>query len=214
MRKVGKMALCAVAALIVVVSSAAAGESVVIPGDVYKQFDREEIKPYIKMWKGVWASNVIKGGDGDYRITATMPRKSKYVIGLFDHKIRRSGEDERCAVVLVDGVNPLNPEERLEIEEIDSADVSGMRKVPLNGMDFNATDNNGKPCCLIVVDAKEEYEFGDVKPFEIPESRKGKTLGRVNVIVFAGPSMPPNPGQVVKYGKPLVKYSIVLQQEE
>jgi hypothetical protein len=214
MRKLGQVALCAIAALFVVVSTSGAGESAVIPGDVYKQFDREEVMPYIKMWKGVWASNVIKGGDGDYRITAMVPRKSKFVVGLFDSKIRRAGEDERCAVVLVDGVNPLNPEEKIDIEEIDSADVSGMRKVAMNGMDFNATDNNGKPRCLIVVDAKEEYEFGEVRPFEIPESRKGKVLGRVNIIVFAGPAMPPQPGQVVKYGKPLTKFSFVLQQEE
>lgn len=199
----------AIAAFFAVLAPAAAAG-----GDVSEAFDREEIKPYLKVMKGPWVGNSLTGSDGDYRIVSELPAESKYIIGLFDRKVGRTGNDERCAVVLVDGVNPLAPSEKVDIEEASTADVTGFRKYPLNGLSYNSIDNTGEQCCLLVVDAKEEYEFGEVKPFAIPSNRIGKILGRVHVFVFAGPSMPPTPGQVVKYGRPLDKFAFTLHKQE
>ncbi len=210
MRKATAYVLCAAFAALFAVSSPAAraGE------DASAAFDNEEVKPYLKIMKGPWVPNAVTGGGGDYRITSAMPPESKYIVGLFDRKVRRSGNDERCAVVLVDGVNPLAPSEKIDIEEAAVADVSGFRKYPLNGLSYNAIDNAGEQCCLIVVDSREEYEFGDVKPFAIPSNRIGKILGRVHVYLFAGPAMPPEPGLVVKYGKPLKKFAFTLHRQD
>ncbi len=189
-------------------NAAVAGE------DAYTAFENEEITPYIKVMKGPWASNIITGADGDYGITSILPAASEFIVGVFDRKIGRKGKEERCAVVLVDGVNPLDPSERVDIEEAATSDVRNFKKYALNGLSFNATDNSGKQCCVIIVDAKEEFEFGDVKPFKIPENRSGRVLGRVHVFVYAGPAMPPKPGQIVRYGRPLDKFAFTLQRKE
>ncbi len=207
--------ILAVAVLLCVlnVRAAVAGDSVKFSEEIYRQFDNEEIKPYIKIMKGVWVPSTIAGEVGDYRITALMPVKAEYIIGLFDHKVRRQGLDERSAVILIDGVNPLNPKEKVDVEEVDTADVSQFRKYALDGLTYNATDNAGKNCVMIVVDGKEEYDFGPVKPLAIPADRDGKILGRVHVLVYAGPAMSPVPGQKVEYGKPIVKFSFTLQND-
>lgn len=176
-------------------------------------FEAEEIRPYVKIMKGPWASNIITGEDGNYAITSLMPPESEFVIGLFDHKVSRKGQDERSAVVLVDGVNPLEPKERVEIEEANFADVSGFKKIPLNALSFNAKDGDGTQSSVVIVDSKKEFEFGDVKPFKLAE-RSGRILGRVHVIVFAGPALPPKPGQIVKYGKPLDRFAFTLQRQD
>lgn len=179
--------------------------------DVYQQFNNEDIKPYLKIIKGPWVDNTVAGGPGHYRISAKLPRNSEYVIGLFDHKINRTGNDQRSAVVLIDGVNPLAPAETIPPAEIDGADVSWMRKVPFDGLTFNSRDSAGKDCTLTVVDAKEEYEFGPVKPFTIPAGRSGN-LGRIDIFLYAAPANPPTPGQAVQYGKPVNRFSIAMTE--
>lgn len=179
--------------------------------DAHQQFNDEDIKPYIKIIKGPWVNNTVTGGSGSYRLDAKVSKEAEYVVGLFDHKINRRGEDARCAVVLVDGVNPLAPGEAVAVHDIDNSDVSWMRKVPFDGLTFNSRDTAGKDCCLKVVDAKEEFEFGPVKPLKIPAGRSGN-LGRVDVIIYKGPANPPTPGQAVNYGKPLNKFVITLSE--
>lgn len=214
MKTFGRVAIAVVAMVCLWnVTTAAARESVKFSEEIYRQFDNEEIKPYIKIMKGVWVPSTIDGILGDYKITALMPPGANYIIGLFDHKVGRAGIEERSAVVLIDGVNPLNPKESVDVEELDSTDVSQFRKYALDGLTYNATDNAGKDCCMIVVDNKEEYEWGPVKPFVIPSNRTGKSLGRVHILIFAGPAMPPNPGQVVEYGKPIAKFTFMLQND-
>lgn len=186
--------------------------SAAFAGDMNQKFVEEEIKPYIKIMQGPWVSNVVSGTPGKYRIAAKVPANAQFVLGLFDNKVGRTGADERCAVVLVDGVNPLAPSESVPVSEIDGADVSGMRKIPLDGLSFNAQDPAGKDCTVKVVDAKEEYEVGPVKPFSIPAGRSGKNLGRVDVFVFAGSALPPSPGQTVAYGAPLAKFAMLMEE--
>lgn len=183
-----------------------------VSADVYQQFNAEEIKPYIKVIKGPWVNNVVTGGPGAYRLTVKLPENTKeYVLGLFDHKINRSGADERCAVVLFDGVNPLAPSETVSVNDIETSDLSWMRKVPFDGLTFNSRDASDKDCCVKVVDTKEEFEFGPVKPFKVPSGRSG-TLGRVDIVIFKGPANPPTPGQVIDYGKPINRFIITLSE--
>lgn len=186
--------------------------SVVRAGDAYQDFDNEDIKPYIKIMKGPWVNSIVTGVKGDYRLNAKIPRDSEWVLGLFDHKINRAGKDQRSAVVLVDGVNPLNPAERIATHEIGQTDVSWMRKVPMDGLTFNSRDAAGRDCCVKVVDSKEEYEFGPVKAFAVPKGRSG-VLGRVDIFVYEGAAVPPNPGDVIHYGAPIRKFAITLAQE-
>lgn len=206
MRKLFEYLFVALFALCAVVGGQAVSE------DVYQQFNDEEIKPYIKIIKGPWVNNVVTGGPGSYRLTAKLPKDSKYVLGLFDHKINRSGADERSAVVLFDGVNPLAPSEAVSLSDIDTSDLTWMRKFPFDGLTFNSRDTSGKDCCVKVVDSKEEYEFGPVKPFTIPAGRSGN-LGRVDILIFKGPANPPTPGQTINYGKPITKFVMTLSEE-
>lgn len=206
MRITAMKALCAFTAVLAFAASAG------IAGDLNKAFADEEIKPYIKIMDGPWLANNVSGSVRNYRVTAKAPRGAKYVVGLFDNKVGRTGADERSAVVLIDGVNPLAPSESLPVADIDKSDVSGMRKAPLDGLTFNSRDTSGKDCCVKVVDAKEEYALGPVQPFAIPAGRTGKNLARIDVFIFAGPAYPPVPGQVVEYGAPLVKYSVFLEE--
>lgn len=205
MRKAAKRVLFLAVAVCVLAATTARAV------DVYQQFNDEEIKPYIKIIKGPWVNNTVAGGPGHYRVTAKIPKDSEYVLGLFDGKVNRAGKDQRSAVVLVDGVNPLAPGETLSINDIETADVSWMRKVAFDGLTFNSRDSSGKDCCVKVVDTKEEYEFGPVKPFSVPSGRSG-TLARIDVFLFAGPAVPPTVGEVVQYGKPINKFSITLTE--
>lgn len=179
--------------------------------DITQQFNDEDIKPYIKIMKGPWVNNSVSGSPGSYRLNAKLPKDAEYVIGLFDHKINRAGPDERCAVVLLDGVNPLAPSEGISINDIETYDLSWMRKVPFDGLTFNSRDTAGKDCCVKVVDAKEEYEFGPVKPFKVPAGRSGN-LGRIDIVIFKGPANSPTPGQTIDYGKPIGKFVINLTE--
>lgn len=209
MKRTGLAALCLAAVVSVVLSSGWAGEK---KADVNQEFAAEEIKPYVKIMEGPWVDNVLAGGTGNYRITAKIPKNAKYVVGLFDHKVGRAGADERSAVVLVDGVNPLAPSETVPLAEIGKRDVSSFRKVPLDGITFSARDSSGKDCYVKVVDAKEDGVPGPVKPFAIPAGRSGKNLGRMDIFIFAGSAYSAIPGQAVSYGKPLVTYSIQFEE--
>lgn len=204
MKKVSRVFIMATALFALWAAQAAAATA-------QEQFDAEEIKPFLKIMEGPWVNNVVSGGGGAYRLTAKMPRDAKYVIGLFDHKVGRAGKDQRSAVVLVDGVNPLAPAERVAPGAVDSTDVSWMRKVPFDGLTFNSRDGSGRDCTVKVVDAKEEYEFGPIKPFAVPMGRAG-SLGRIDILVYAGPAAPPNPGEVVQYGKPLAAFAMILSE--
>lgn len=183
--------------------------SAVQAGDAYQQFDNEEIKPYIKIMKGPWVNNTVTGGPGNYRLTAKIPKDSEFVLGLFDIKINRAGKDQKSAVVLLDGVNTLAPSEKVSVAELDTADVSWMRKTPFDGLTYNSRDSLNRDCTVKVVDAKEEYEFGPVKPFKLPMGRTGN-LARMDIFIFAGPAVPPNPGEAINYGKPVNRFSIQL----
>ena len=175
-------------------------------------FAREEIKPYIKIINGPWVGNAVSGRAGAYVVRVQVPKNAQYALGLFDNKINRTGGDERSAVVLVDGVNPLVPAEKIPLNAIDSADVSAMRKYPFDGTTFTARDTSEKDAFVKVVDAKEEWEIGPVKPLAIPAGRSGANLGRIDVFIFAGPAQPPVVGQTVMYGRPLLRYTILLSE--
>jgi hypothetical protein len=174
-------------------------------------FDNEEIKPYIKIIDGPWVGNAVSGHAGSYAVTVRIPRDARYALGLFDNKINRAGSDERSAVVLVDGVNPLAPSERVPAGSVDGADVSAFRKYPLDGTTYTARDVTGKDAFVKVVDAKEEWEVGAVQPFAVPAGRSG-ALGRIDIFLFAAPALPPVAGQAVEYGVPYLRYSISLQE--
>lgn len=209
MKKADWAAFClAVLVSLVCRSGVSAGEA----AGVYQDFANEEIKPYVKIMEGPWVDNVLGGGKGNYRVTAKIPKNAKYVLGLFDNKVSRAGADERSAVVLLDGVNPLAPGEKIPVAEIDKRDVSSFRKVPFDGVTFNSRGSDGKDCYVKVVDAKEDGVPGPVKPFTVPAGRSGKNLGRMDVFIFAGPAYSPVPGQKVSYGKPLVRYSIFFEE--
>ncbi len=182
--------------------------------EVILAFNNEEVKPYLKIMGGDWIENTISGEPGDYKITARFDKGGDrvFIIGLFDRKVRRGPEDALSAVILVDGVNPWKRDEEIPVAEIDKADVSMFRKYPMDGLTANATDTSGAQCYLKVVDAKEEYDFGPVKPFVIPASRGGRNLGRIDIFMFAGPAMAPEPGQVVRYGKPLTHFTINMKE--
>ncbi len=182
--------------------------------EVILAFNKEEVKPYIKIMGGEWLENTITGDPSHYKITARFDKKGDriFVLGLFDRKVRRGPQEALSAVVLIDGVNILKRDEEVPVPEIDKADVSSFRKYPMDGLTVNATDTSGAQCYLKVIDAKEEYEFGPVKPFVIPASRSGRNLGRIDIFMFAGPAMPPEPGQVVRYGKPLTRFTLNLKE--
>lgn len=179
--------------------------------DAAAGFNNEEIKPYIKLMNGPWVGNAVSGRAGDYRVHVQIPKNASYALGLFDNKIGRSGPDQRSAVVLVDGVNPLVPAERIPVASLDSADVSAFRKYPLDGTTYTARDVSGKDAFVKVVDAKEEWEVGAVKPFAVPAGRAGN-LGRIDIFLFAAPALPPVAGEVVAYGKPYLRYTIQLSE--
>ena len=174
-------------------------------------FDNEEIKPYIKLMDGPWVGNSVSGRAGAYTIHVQIPRNARYALGLFDNKINRSGADARSAVVLVDGVNPLVPSEKIPLSAIDGADVSAFRKYPLDGATYTARDTSGKDAFVKVVDAKEEWEVGAVKPLAVPAGRAGN-LGRIDVFLFAAPAQAPVVGETVAYGKPFLRYSILMSE--
>lgn len=178
--------------------------------DIDALFAREEIKPYIKIINGPWVGNSVSGRAGNYTVRVQVPKNAQYALGLFDNKINRSGDDERSAVVLVDGVNPLAPAEKVSPSALAGADVSHMRKYPFDGLTFTARDTSGKDAFVKVVDAKEEWEVGAVKPFSIPAGRSGANLARIDIFVFAGPAVSPTVGQTVSYGAPLARYTVLL----
>jgi hypothetical protein len=192
-------ALCACSLL---ASAAAAGQA---------GFDNEEIKPYIKIINGPWVGNFVSGRAGAYTVHVQVPKNAAYALGLFDNKINRTGSDARSAVVLVDGVNPLAPSEKIAVGALDGADVSSFRKYPLDGVTFTARDTSGKDAFVKVVDAKEEWEVGAVKPFAVPAGRSG-VLGRIDVFLFAAPAQPPIVGETVAYGSPYLRYVIFLDE--
>ncbi len=167
-------------------------------------FDAEEIKPYIKIMDGPWVGNAVSGGGGAYTIRVQVPTGARYVLGLFDNAIGRAGADARSAAVLVDGVNPLAPAEAVPAAAAASADVSSFRKYPLDGVTYSARDTSGKDAFVKVVDAKEEWEVGPVKPFE--------GVSRIDVAIFAAPAQPEVAGGVVEYGAPVLRYTILLTQ--
>ncbi len=174
-------------------------------------FDGEEIKPYVKLMDGPWVGNAVSGGAGAYTIRVQVPAGARYVLGLFDNKIGRTGADARSAVVLVDGVNPLAPSETLPPgASAASADLSAFRKYPLDGVTFSARDTSGKDAFVKVVDAREEWEPGPVKPFSLPAGRSGANPVRIDVAVFAAPALPPVAGETVRYGAPVLRYAVLL----
>lgn len=177
-------------------------------GDI---LDNEDITPHIKIQDGPWAGNAVSGGAGAYTIRVQIPRGTRYVLGLFDNIINRSGADARSAVVLVDGVNPLVPSETVSAASLPGADVSSFRKYPLDGVTYIAQDSAGKPASVKVVDAKEEWEVGAVKYFTVPSGRTG-SLGRLDVFLFAAPALPPVAGETVAYGAPYLRYTILLTE--
>ncbi len=182
--------------------------------EVILAFNAEEVKPYLKIMGGDWIENTISGKPGAYVITARFDKGGdrEFILGLFDRKVRRGPEEALSAVILIDGVNPWKRDEEIPVAEIDKSDISSFRKYPMDGLTANATDTSGAQCYLKVIDSKEEYEFGPVKPFVIPASRSGRNLGRIDIFMFAGPAMPPEPGQVVRYGRPLTHFVINMKE--
>lgn len=201
--------LCVAAVLVASAFAAVAGEE----ADPYKEFEKEEIKPFIKINKGPWVSNVVTGGAGDYRIAAKIPDGSEeFIVGIFDAKINRKNHELRSAVVLVDGVNPLNPNQAVALSELDTADVADMTKYALDGHSFTARDATDREFWVKVVDAKEEWDFGGLKPFAFAKKKKGKNLGRVDVFVFAAPAISPVLGETVDYGEPIARFVVQLER--
>lgn len=186
-----------------------------VAADAGAAFDAEEIKPYIKIIDGPWVGNSVSGRSGAYTIHVQVPRGARYALGLFDNKINRAGADARSAVVLVDGVNPLAPAEQLDPRALDSGNagsaVASFRKYPLDGLSYTAQDASGKNAFVKVVDAKEEWEVGAVKPLAVPAGRTG-ALGRIDVFVFAASSQPPVAGQAVIYGASFLRYTMLLRE--
>lgn len=179
--------------------------------DMTARFTQEELRPYVKIIGGDWLTSALDGTPGHYRMNVKIPRDTEYIVAIFDNKINRTGPDGRCAVVLLDGVNPLDPSEKVYVGDLDNADVSGMKKVVFTADTFDAHDDAGRPFAMTIVDQKQEFEYGPVKPFVTPPAGRSRQLGRVDVVIFL---YSPLPTDRPEFQKPLARFTINLELDE